>query len=248
MTYILTPLLIAMTFSACSDKNCIYDNPTGPLISGETDPNELVSNPPSEEKELGPSENELIIIQAIQNDDIGALITFFEENSSLINQPLPSEDGLTPLMLSAKWGRLDMIVELITMGADQDKATENGLTAAYYARESGFSLLARYLDASLSQQDLNEALFTNAAGDGDEIESYVKLGADPNFVEEKAGNVLMQAISSQRLENVRRLLALGADPSKKVSVRGRSVDALDYAKLTRANPEIIQLLENSLTN
>lgn len=236
-------LTISVLYS-CSDENCIYENPNGPFASGSQDQGGLVS--PQPEPENTPTGTDLIIIQAIQNDNLQSILDLFQENSNLINKPIESADNLTALMLAAKWGRLEIVAELIMMGADRAISTESGLTAAYFARESGYNLLARYLEESLSQSDLNLALFDSAGGEITDIQFYIRLGADPNYVKEGAGNILMQAITSQRLENVEALLALGADPSLKTTVRGRQINALEYAQLTRANPDIIELLSKAI--
>lgn len=58
----------------------------------------------------------------------------------------PSADGTSPLMMAARSGRRDVVDLLIAAGADTKAVNLQHLTAADWARESGHTALATYLE------------------------------------------------------------------------------------------------------
>lgn len=238
--------LACFLFMSCSDENCMYENPNGPLLPDE----DIVSVAPGGnfEDEIEIDATTKALLTAIQKDDKDALVSLLAKNESkaLINEPIASENNQTLLMIAAAWGRQDLVLTLIKAGADKEIESPDGFKAAYYAKKAGYNLIARYLEATLDIDEINNQLYIAAAEKVEDIEFYAMLGADLNFVTPGAGSVLMRAITSQRLENVQKLIELGSDPSLTVLVRGRELNALDYAKATRANPDIIAYLEKQM--
>lgn len=58
----------------------------------------------------------------------------------------PAPDGTSPLMMAARSGNRDMVDILITAGADPKAVNLQHLTAVDWARESGHTALASYLE------------------------------------------------------------------------------------------------------
>jgi len=190
------------------------------------------------------------LVRSIQRGDLESIKSLLSENASLTENlniatsDVESEKGLTPLMISAKWGRFEISQYFIEMGADRYQADANGFAAAYYAKINGYTLLSRYLEQNLEGVDLELELY-NAARKGivEDIRFFLVVGADINFAGSN-GSILMAAVVSQRPEAVKLLLDKGIDANVKVLVRGRELTALEYAKLIgNVNPEIISLLE-----
>lgn len=238
-------VLASLAFlSACDSSSSSSDpapeaNPT-PTEGGET--TEL-----PEELSL-----ETQLVRGIQRGDLESIKTLLSENVALSESlniaivDVESEKGLTPLMIAARWGRFEISQYLIEMGADRYQADANGFGAAYYAKINGFTLLSRYIEQNLEGVDLELELY-NAARKGivEDIRFFLIVGADINFAGSN-GTILMAAIVSQRPEAVKLLLDKGIDANVKVTVRGRELTALEYAKLIgNVNPEIIKLLESA---
>jgi ankyrin repeat protein len=130
--------------------------------------------------------------------------------------------------------------------------------ATKYGNQEIISLLSQYGATPLKPVDAAQLRFTFAAGVGDikSIKRELSNGADINFTDSlDQTTALIQAVSFDRLEAVRTLLGLRADPNQSGHVNGIDIFAplrprqeefacapLHAATLHGGHPEIIRLL------
>lgn len=235
----------------CSDDSG-SDNGAAEVTPNQT--NQDKNNPNDDQPQSQSPEFQLVrAIQANDPESFRQILNEQDNDQALLTEPIneiDSEEGLTLLMIAAKWGRFAIARYLVEdVGVDPKQQNPDGLTPAYYAKINGFNVLFRYLESDLEGVDLNEELYAAARqGLSVDIRLYDALGADTNYVKEGGGSILMASVVSNQPEAVKLVLNLGANPQQTVTVRGRDLTALQYAQATGANPAIITILEEATAN
>lgn len=98
-----------------------------------------------------------------------------------------AEHGFTPLMRAAKLGRLDLIDELLTLGAGVSPLNTDGCNALWLACYSGDPELIRRLVAAgidIDNQNGNGAtclMYVSSNGKAGLVKLLLELGADPGL-------------------------------------------------------------------
>lgn len=174
--------------------------------------------------------NNLNVLKFLQEDEI---INFRE----LINQQ--DNHGLTPLMLAAEDGYIDIVKFLLSAGADAELKDRSKLTALDRAKRVGQDNIVKILATDLGR-NFEKAILNN---DKNEIRSlldrgalavngknllsflirsrfyefvadFIKAGAPLNFSDEYGYTALMNAADQGVMDVVQQLLEAGADATK----------------------------------
>ncbi|NKB37122.1 MAG: hypothetical protein GKR93_08090 [Gammaproteobacteria bacterium] len=168
--------------------------------------------------------------QIVSNGRLEALTEILQKiDRSEINRV---ENGMTPIMLAASKGNVEMIDLLYTQGADPNKRGSMDRTALQYATEKNHYEAAKRLlsyGADIDAYDNGRLTsLTMAANRGHSKLALllVKKGADPNIQHSQGWTALIDATIRNDEGLVRALLAAGADKNIKMK---NGMKALDYA-------------------
>ena len=125
--------------------------------------------------------------------------------------------GWSPLHLTALEGRLDVAQALVDMGADIDKAMDNGCTSLYVASENGHVEMAKLLikagaDIDKANNDVGTPLIVaSQQGHVEVVRFLLKRGAEINQAQNYGSTPLYIASQQGHVEVVKILLEGGAD-------------------------------------
>jgi ankyrin repeat protein len=130
------------------------------------------------------------------------------------------ENGLTPLHIAAKLGRVEIIRRLVTKGADPNARGRNSATPLHLAAESGQEEAARFLvelgaDVNARDESGRTPLhYAAMAGHSKMAMLLLERGADANAREWAQGDTpLHAAVAAGHVDVARLLLERGADPN-----------------------------------
>jgi ankyrin repeat protein len=148
--------------------------------------------------------------------------------SSVVSLLLPGTDqvnsfafGHTALHVAAKYGALELAIELLSRGAEIDLKSESyqrGKTALHYAAEAGHIEVIRLLlesGASVRARSISGSTPLYAAARSGSIKALNLLldaGANINIQTHDGWTPLFEAVAQCRRQIACRLLRLGADP------------------------------------
>lgn len=136
---------------------------------------------------------------AIAKGDLAQVEKAVHQAPQLRHAAFPFADGLTPLCLAAKCGKLDIVTLLLRSGASVDAPASNGSTPLMFAAEAGHAEVVRYL---------------------------CLLGAKPNAIHPVNGRTpLCWAVSFGQFEASKVLIGFGADVSLSLSLRIKATGA-----------------------
>ena len=159
---------------------------------------------------------DLRLVTAAAGQDRAAVLALLDEG---VDVDARRADGATALLWAAHWDDLDLLERLLRAGADADAADDHGVTPLERAAENASAaavekLLAAGADAGARQTSGLTPLMTAArTGSVAVVRALVRAGADVDAVVTATGaTALMWAVSEPHPENVRLLLAAGADP------------------------------------
>ncbi len=154
------------------------------------------------------------------------------------------ENGMTPIMLAASKGNVEMIDLLYTQGADPNKRGSMQRTALQYATEKNHYEAAKRLlsyGADIDAYDNGRLTPVTMAANRGHTELallFVEKGADLNIQHSQGWTALIDATIRNDERLVRALLAAGADKTIKME---NGMNALDYA-IQYKHKQIAQLL------
>jgi ankyrin repeat protein len=155
------------------------------------------------------------IHEAAAAGDRESVARLLEANPRLLDQP--DEKGMTPLALAAWNMHLDMVEDLLAMGADPDRKNHNGLTPLFCAMDRDRSRLTRILlDAGAdagTRGFRNWTLLHMAArnGDWETAQVLIDAGLDVNALDTR-GSTPMNYVHRYQTDAVGQvLLAAGAE-------------------------------------
>ena len=112
---------------------------------------------------------------------------------------------------------VDTVRVLVAGGADLDAdSVQEGLTPQEMARQRGYPALESVLEAALAASPVRDpdAALLRAATDGaaDQVANALRAGADIESRDPRKRTALLLAVTSDRVEVARLLVAMGADP------------------------------------
>ena len=99
------------------------------------------------------SNNEQKLLVAAAEGDVGTLVSMLFEVS--MNPDTPLVGGITPLMIAASCGHIDIVAALIQAGADVNKTNDEGKTA--------LDILLGIKEEGMSSHIMADLLITNGA-------------------------------------------------------------------------------------
>ena len=130
-------------------------------------------------------------------------------------------DGSTALHWAANNGDLDMVKQLIALGANVNAGTRiGGMTPLYMAaRKGNAAIISALLKAGAKAKEVNSngttvLMVAAASGDADSVRALIDAGAEVNAVDNTNGQTaLMFAASLNRAATIKVLLERGATPN-----------------------------------
>jgi ankyrin repeat protein len=155
-------------------------------------------------------------------------------------------NGMTPIMLAASSGNVEIIDLLFTQGADPNKRGSSERTALQYATEKNHIGAAKRLlayGANIDDYDngrLTPLIMAANRGHTQLALFYIEKGADFNIQHVHGWSALIDAVIRNDLVLVNALVAAGADRELTMSNGSRT---LDYAR-QKNYKEIVKILSN----
>ena len=186
------------------------------------------------------------LFAAVKRGDILEVEGIIENHSQEDLLNLKTQKGQKSLLIMAtQFNQWAMVKWLLDQGVDPQQQDSEGRDAAWYANAQGQPALADLISGELSQEDINRT-FLEAVSENKKtniIFALDVLDAEINAQDRQGRSALIIAIGGGQVEIVSLLLERGI--STQLTVRGgRKIAAYKYAKMTRANQQIIELLMN----
>lgn len=100
-------------------------------------------------------------------------------------------EGRTLLMEAARWGRLNLVRELLLRGADPALKDVQGATARDFAKN--FPEILRLLPSEISLEKVEELFALAKSGEWRKLKSELDQGLDVNLVDPSSGDTLLIA-------------------------------------------------------
>jgi ankyrin repeat protein len=188
---------------------------------------ELVSNQYENNKK---TKIESVLHQAIKSGSFEEVKQLILLNNESINEVV---EGMTPIMLAASRGNVEIIDLLFTQGADPNKRGSMDRTALQYATEKNHIEAAKRLlayGADIDAYDngrLTPLVMAASRGYSELGVLFVEKGADVNIQHVDGWTALIDATAHGDVKFVKVLLEAGADKELKAK-NGKK--AIDYAK------------------
>jgi ankyrin repeat protein len=173
---------------------------------------------------------EVKLHQIIPKGEIGDIKQALLTNRETINDVI---NGMTPMMLAASRGNVDIIDLLFTQGADPNKRGSMERTALQYAVEKNhIEAVKRLLDygADIDACDngrLTPLVMAASRGYTELSLLLVEKGADVNIQHIKGWTALIDATAHNDVKLVKALLLAGANKELKAK---NGLSAIDYAR------------------
>lgn len=193
-----TPLLCALSQKKSTTANLLLSHDADPKISCKG----------IQPLHIATSNSDLTMISAIVQKGVNI-------NARLTN----GHNGVASLHLAANEARPDIILELLTAGADANLTDDNGLTALHYAAFTGDHqtvkvLVDNYLNVN-TQSDLNKTCLHIAAmiGQVSVVQILIDAGADPNLRDHKGETAMDIARAEGHLDLIELLSRSGKTSS-----------------------------------
>ncbi|NOG61753.1 MAG: ankyrin repeat domain-containing protein [Proteobacteria bacterium] len=183
-----------------------------------------------EEKVLKSRSNETSLHQLVTNGKVEEIKRQLFLDKGNINDVV---NGMTPIMLAASYGNVEIIDLLFTQGADPNKRGSMERTALQYAAEKNHIEVAKRLlayGADIDAYDngrLTPLIMAASRGYTELGLLFVEKGADVNIQHVDGWTALIDATAHGDVKFVKALLKAGAD--KELSAKNGK-KALDYAK------------------
>lgn len=140
---------------------------------------------------------------------VSPLMAFLLDHGAQVNAA--GIDSMTPLMIAAQYGKVDVVRVLLAHSADPALRDKRGLTALDWASRMGQDDAVALL-RDRSPMDIYEAA---QFGDVPRLRAHLDAGEDPNAPDTSGTTPLMKAATSGSLPTLRLLLARGADVRQK---------------------------------
>lgn len=167
---------------------------------------------------------------AIRNGKVGDVKQVLSTNTININDIV---DGMTPIMLAASRGNVEIIDLLYTQGADPNKRGSMQRTALQYAAEKNHIEAAKRLlayGADIDAYDnghLTPLVMAANRGYTDLGLLFIEKGADVNIQHIEGWTALIDATAKNDVKLVKALLEAGANKDLKAK---NGLKAIDYAR------------------
>ena len=157
------------------------------------------------------------LFEAVRRGDASRVEGLLEKG---VNPDCKDENGLTPLHIAAKLGRVEVIKVLFVRGADPNSRDRNSATPLHLAAESGQEEAVRLLvelgaDVNARDESGRTPLhYAAMAGHFKVAALLLERGADANVSERVRGDTpLHAAVAAGHVDVARLLLERGADPN-----------------------------------
>ena len=168
--------------------------------------------------------------EVVSKGKIEELEQYLISDSKTINEVI---DGMTPIMLAATRGDVEIIDLLFTQGADPNKRGSMDRTALQYATEKNHIEVAKRLlayGADIDAYDnghLTSLVMAASRNLTDIALLYIEKGADVNIPHKAGWTALIDAAAHNNEKLVIALLEAGADKNMKAK---NGKQAIDYAR------------------
>ncbi len=214
-------VVIYLLFHLYSENEAVIQSITKSVKSKVTIPQQFVPNSLSKESSLH---------NVIPKGKVADIKLVLLSNRETINDVI---DGMTPMMLAASRGNVDIIELLFTLGADPNKRGSMERTALQYAAEKNhIEAVKRLLSygADIDAYDngrLTPLIMAASRGYTDLGLLFVEKGADVNIQHIDGWTALIDAAAHGDTQLVVALLNAGAN--KELSAKN-GMKAIDYAR------------------
>ena len=186
------------------------------------------------------------LFAAVKRGDIPEVEAIIDNHSQEDLLNLKTQKGQKSLLIMAtQFNQWAMVKWLLDQGVDPQQQDSEGRDAAWHAKAQGQPALADLISGELSQEDTNRAFLEAVSKNKktDIVFALDVLGAEINALDRQGRSALVIAIGGGQVEIVRLLLERGI-PTQLTVRGGRKIPAYEYAKMTRANQQIIEILMN----
>lgn len=167
------------------------------------------------------------LMKAVEQGDTKKVEQFLAQ-ASHVNMEIKDDQGRTPLLLAVEHGKMDIVKVLLDKGAEMGSPDNNGKTAYSRAKEM-FKLFETARNAR-DYQLLKKALETDK----------IKINAK----DENGETALMRAVAKGKLEEVKKLLRLGASTKEK-NCKGESLQDVACTRYhsSQLKDEVLKLIK-----
>jgi ankyrin repeat protein len=165
---------------------------------------------------------------AVETGVLDTVKFLLDKDSDLINKT-NSKNGLTPLHIAALAGNEEVFSYLVEKGADFSLTDSKGKTAKDYLEEKKHENILKRFDGDYFTKKIPESILNETNSDGatklhelaasssDESRSlsdYVHSGLEIDTKDNNGRTALFYAVKEGSIDNIRKLIKLGADVSK----------------------------------
>ncbi len=150
--------------------------------------------------------------EAVYRNDVTGMESFLVASASIPNIDVRGANGKTALMIAARAGDVDLVMELLKRGADPNTVNVNGGTPLMFAAISGNDVIVEELLVrgatvnATGSNGWNALMVASAKGFPDTVKRLLDSGADINAADVYLWTPLHRAAYENRILTVEALL------------------------------------------
>ncbi len=150
--------------------------------------------------------------EAVNKNDVSDMEAFLAETEPIPDIDVRGANGKTALMIAARAGETDLVVELLERGANPNSTNVNGGTPLMFAAISGNDLIVKELLGrgaevnAMGSNGWNALMVASAKGFPDTVKMLLDSGADINAADVYLWTPLHRAAYENRVLTVKVLL------------------------------------------